>query len=242
MQKGLCGLLALALAGCASGGFDRFALRQELRELGRVELTDGKAAEVLQRKPQLSLPFRLGVFLRPQAGRARLAADNTRSVRPAEWRWDREDERTVLFWTEAIKREGIISDAFIIPSSRVSGFDLEGLRQEAAENGADAILLISGISDVERYANYLSLLYLSGVGLWMVPGTNVDSLFLMDGAMWDVKGQYLYLRVESEGLSSSEGPAKLLKDEEVTDQAKRLALDSFGPELQRRIRAVAPTK
>jgi rhombotail lipoprotein len=241
MQKGLCGLLAFALAGCASSGFDRFALRQELRELGRVELTDGKVAEVLQRKPRLSLPFRLGVFLRPQADRGRLAADNTRSVRPAEWRWDREDRQTILFWTEALKREGIISDAFIIPSSLISGSDLEGLRQEAAENGAGAILVISGISDVERYANYLSLLYVSGVGLWMVPGTNVDSIFLMDGAMWDVKRQYLYLRVESEKLNSSVGPAKLLKDEEVTDEAKRLALDSFGPELQKRIRAVAQT-
>ena len=239
MKKGLCGLLVLVLAGCTSSGFDRVALREELRELDQVEVIDSKVAEAPERDAQLSLPVRLGVVLRPRAGRERLAADNTRSVRPAEWRWEREDEQTILLWMEALKREGIVSDAFIVPSEPVPGSDWEGLRREAKENGAGAVLVISGISDVERYANYLSLLYVSGLGLWMVPGTNVDSIFLMDGAMWDVKGQHLYLRVESEGLSSSEGPAQLLKDEEVTDKAKRLALDSFGPELQRRMRAVS---
>jgi hypothetical protein len=60
--------------------------------------------------------------------------------------------------------------------------------------------------------------------------------------MWDVKNQYLYLSVESEGLASKTGPQMILKDRDSVSEAKKQALQSFGPELEKRLLAVSKTR
>jgi len=131
---------------------------------------------------------------------------------------------------------------FIIPAARVAKNDLAGIRLAAAEHGADAVLVLNGITEVDRYNNFASFLYLTVVGLWLVPGTHTDSLFVLDGAMWDVKNQYLYLSVESEGLASKTGPQMILKDKDSVVEAKKRAVQSFGSELEKRVRAVSKAR
>ncbi|CUS36178.1 hypothetical protein [Candidatus Nitrospira nitrificans] len=119
---------------------------------------------------------------------------------------------------------------------------MEGIRLAAAEHGADAVLIVNGIADVDRYNNYSAFLYLTIVGMWLVPGTHADSLFVLDGAMWDVKNQYLYLSVESEGVASKMGPTMVLQNKKGTTEAKKLAVQSFGLELSKRLKAIAALK
>jgi hypothetical protein len=119
---------------------------------------------------------------------------------------------------------------------------MEGIRLAAAEHGADAVLVFNGITDVDRYNNYSAFLYLTVVGLWLVPGTHADSLFVLDGAMWDVKNQYLYLSIEAEGLASKMGPQMVLQNKESTNEAKGLALQASSPEPAKRLETIATIK
>lgn len=239
----------LLMAGCAARGFDRGALRQQLAQEAPPHITSSDIQRALELKPQLKFPFRLAIYMQPGIADVldyertpHAAQPFRRSVGVKEWRWEGEDKNQILSLADKLKSEGVISDMFIIPQARVSRNDTEGIRLAAAEHGADAVLVVNGIADVDRYNNYSAFLYLTVVGLWLIPGTHADSLFVLDGAMWDVKNQYLYLSVESEGLASKMGPQLVLQNKESVTDAKKLAIQSFGPELANRLKAIAALK
>ncbi|MBX3346715.1 MAG: hypothetical protein KIT49_04630 [Nitrospira sp.] len=239
----------LLMAGCAARGFDRGALRQQMAQETPPHITSSDIQRALELKPQLKFPFRLAVYMQPGTvdivnyERTPHSAQPLRvSVGVKDWRWEGDDKNQILSLADKLKSDGVISDMFIIPQARVSRNDIEGIRLAAAEHGADAVLVVNGIADVDRYNNYSAFLYLTVVGLWLVPGTHAESLFVLDGAMWDVKNQYLYLSVESEGLASKMGPQLVLQDKESVTEAKRLALQSFGPELANRLKAITAFK
>ncbi|ULA60686.1 MAG: exported protein of unknown function [Nitrospira sp.] len=242
-------VVALLMAGCAARGFDRGALRQQMTHEAPPHITSSDIQRALELKPQLKFPFRLAVYMQPGTvdtlnyERTPHAAPPLRvPVEAKDWRWEGDDKNQILSLADKLKSDGVISDMFIIPQARVSRNNIEGIRLAAAEHGADAVLVINGIADVDRYNNYAAFLYLTVVGLWLVPGTHADSLFVLDGAMWDVKNQYLYLSVESEGLGSKMGPQLVLQDKDSVAEAKRLAFESFGPELANRLKSIATLK
>jgi rhombotail lipoprotein len=238
MKSVLILVLLLSIVGCARG-FDRGALRDQLNHESPAQISNSDIQKALELKPQLSFPFRLAVYLQRDQAERRAYGDSLRSL---NWRWEGEDKDNILSVAEKLRSEGVVSDMFIIPPARVAKDDLAGIRLAAAEHGADAVLVVNGITDVDRYNNFASFLYLTVVGMWVVPGTHADSLFVLDGAMWDVKNQYLYLSVESEGLASKTGPQMILKDRDSVSEAKKQALQSFGPELEKRLLAVSKTR
>lgn len=238
MKSVLMIVLLLSIVGCARG-FDRGALRDQLNHESPAQISNSDIQKALELKPQLSFPFRLAVYLQRDKAERTAYGDSLRSL---NWRWEGEDKDYILSLEEKLRSEGVVSDMFIIPPARVAKDDLAGIRLAAAEHGADAVLVVNGITDVDRYNNFASFLYLTVIGLWLVPGTHTDSLFVLDGAMWDVKNQYLYLSAESEGLASKTGPQMILKDRDSVAEAKRKALQSFGPELKKRLQAVSKAR
>lgn len=237
------------MAGCAARGFDRGALREELAKDAPQHITSSDIQRALELKPQLKFPFRLAVYLQPGSTEVTdrdrstyYGQPNRKPISIKDWRWEGEDKDQILSMADKLKSDGVISDMFVIPQARVSRNDMESIRLAAAEHGADAVLVVNGIADVDRYNNYSAFLYLTVVGLWLVPGTHADSLFVLDGAMWDVKNQYLYLSVESEGQASKMGPQMVLQSKESTNEAKKLALQSFTPEIAKRLKTVAALK
>ena len=131
---------------------------------------------------------------------------------------------------------------FYHPSGEGRKNDLAGIRLAAAEHGADAVLVLNGITEVDRYNNFASFSLLNGggsvVGTWHAHG-----FFVCFG--WSYVGrqnQYLYLSVESEGLASKTGPQMILKDKDSVVEAKKRAVQSFGPELEKRVRAVSKAR
>jgi rhombotail lipoprotein len=238
MKSVLMLVLLLSIVGCARG-FDRGALREQLNHESPAQISASDIQRALDLKPQLPFPFRLAVYLQRDQAEPRGYND---SLRSQNWRWEGEDKDNILSVAEKLRSEGVVSDMFIIPAARVAKNDLAGIRLAAAEHGADAVLVLNGITEVDRYNNFASFLYLTVVGLWLVPGTHTDSLFVLDGAMWDVKNQYLYLSVESEGLASKTGPQMILKDKDSVVEAKKRAVQSFGPELEKRVRAVSKAR
>ena len=119
--------------------------------------------------------------------------------------------------------------------------NLKTIRLAAAQQSADAVLIIRSVADTDSYSNYASILYLTIIGWWIVPGTDIDSLVIMRGAMYDVANAYLYLTAEAEGEAHVVGPTLGLRDRDAIDEAKAKALDNFGPEFVKHVEAIAPS-
>ncbi len=222
----LLGALSAILAACSGAhGFDRGQMSQSLVEEPK-QVTDQDIKSAMARKPQLKFPFKLAVEL-GEGGCDRCYGT-----------WREEDKQKILSWGEQLKQAGVVSQMFIVPDI-FEMKDLKTIRFAAAQQGADAVLIIRSADDTDQYANPASVLYLTIVGAWIVPGSDLDALVMLRGAMWDVGNAYLYATVEAEGESHSIGPTMLLERKDAIAQAKRNALDNFGPELVKHVEALA---
>jgi hypothetical protein len=201
-------------------------------------------------KPQLRFPIKVGVAFVEEE-------DIDRSdPRTARWRWSERDREAVLAAAAPLRTDGVVSDLFVISRDLIAGRDLKHLRLAAAKHGADAVIVVKGAAQVDRYVNPLAILNLSIVGGFFVPASHRDAL--ADGccglrpppvagrarssvvrcAMWDVGNEVLYLTAESEGEAKRLGPTFLIEDEPALGDAKEDALRGFGAELLRRLAAL----
>jgi hypothetical protein len=142
--------------------------------------------------------------------------------------------------SDTLRREGIASQVVAIADETISGTDLRAIRLAAARHGSDAVLVVSGAADVDRYNNASAALYVTLVGYWIVPGTNADALFLASGTLWDVRNEYLYLSAQAEATEARVGPGGWLEDAHVIAAAKKKALPALREELLKRMRSLAP--
>lgn len=231
-MKTLLMVLALAvLTGCAaSKGFDRGALRSSA---GPVT-TDQAIEDVLALKPQLPAPFKLGVYL------------NSHSWIYKKRFWTDEEQNQLLAFGNQLKAAGIISDIYLISEDTVPGSnhwtfgstanrELKDLRLAAARYGADAVLLITDVSAVDRYNNPAAFLYWTIIGAYVAPGTHSDALVMLRSSLWDVRNGYLYATQDAEGVAKKIGPALLLEDTASIDEAKKVAIADFGGKLTERL-------
>ncbi len=228
--RSAAGLAATCLLiGCAGRGFDRGALVRAAR-VGQPEVTDAEIARTLALRPQLTFPFRLAVWFRqPQ---------KDHYSRASVFRWRDEDREAVLGALRPLVAERIVEEVVPIADVTIAGEDLRAARLAAARHGADALLVITGASDVDRSQNAAALLYVTIVGFWIVPGTHADAMFLATGSLWDVRNEFLYATAEAEGTSGRTRPFALLEDGEVVAEAKRAAVADLAKELGARVRSL----
>jgi rhombotail lipoprotein len=100
-------------------------------------------------------------------------------------------------------------------------------------HGADLLLIVDGAATVDRYNNYKGvLLYWTILGAYFVDGTHSDSLCLVRGALWDVRGETKLFGEEAQGLSKIIGPAARVEDREGITAARRLALTQLMEKLR----------
>lgn len=226
---GCCIIFAiLNIFGCAKKGFDRGAIRENM--YSEPITTDAEINRILELKPQIKFPFKLGVYF---------SESYNRWYRDTKWNKDEQD----ITWLEQLKSEGIISEVIPISSSTVSSDNdkksfLKIIRLAAARHNVDAVLIIDYNYGVDRYNNYAAALYLTIVGGYLVPGTHSDALVLMSSAMWDVRNEYLYLTVDVEGDAQKIGPAFVLEDKDSVNFAKEKALKEMKEEVLKRIRSL----
>lgn len=224
-------LLVFVLAGCASSqGFDRGRLDRSLAG-EKAAVTDDEIQRILALKPQLTFPFRLGIFLKgyeSQWGRTWSRLEGAGHAESEEW-------------VRELKEAGIVSDVIVVSPLTVGAYDLKNIRMGAARHGVDAVLVVESASDVDRYNNVSALLYWTIVGAYLVPGTHADALVIVKGALWDVRNEYLYLTVSSEGEARKIGPAFVLENSESIRIARDEALAEFGKEVVRRLKTMRGT-
>ncbi|MCG8699974.1 MAG: hypothetical protein MI922_18105 [Bacteroidales bacterium] len=215
-------ILLLSIIGCSvRRGFDRGMLNNRFQD--RNITTDEDIEKVLNLKPQIKFPFKLGIYM------------------PNSFQWSKtlKDKHAInQEWIEDLKKENVISDVVFISNVTLEGNKLKNIRLAAARYGADAVLIVDDVTDFDRYNNIGSVLYLTIVGLWIVPGTHVESLVLMRGAMFDVRNEYLYLSLESEGGGEKMGIAMYLENEEAISIARTEAMTNFMVELKSRLKSL----
>lgn len=225
MKNILVVILLLSVTACAtSRGFDRGALRSQIGDQKAV--TEEDIQKILDLKPQLPEPYKLAIyFVPPQSNRGRHGL----------WDWRGEDKDVIMAVANDLKTTGALANVTIVDDEMVEANNNRAIRLAAARTGADAVLVIRGTSDIDRYNNVLGYSYILLVTPLFIPGTEADGLFMVNASMWDVRNQYLYLSAEAEGASHQRKPAVFIEENQLIKAAKTDALMALKKELSARL-------
>ncbi len=216
-------ILTVAVAGCATG-FDRAAAKRQLGDQQRG-IADWDVKRAFEHKGSLTFPISLGVFF-------------TDGHTGSDWTWEVQDKKAVLSALEPLKAARVVSNVFVVSDLLVKGKDPKDIRQAAGAQGADAVLVVRGAVQVDRYINPLAFFNVTIVGGFIVPGSHRAALFVVKAAMWDLEHEQLYLAVEAEGVGKTVAPTFVIRDKWAIDRAKERALTDFQGELIERLRSL----
>lgn len=218
-----------AMTACApSRGFDRGDLRSKIADQKVVTEEDIKKA--LELKPQLPAPFKLAVYFAPPKSGLRYGISSN---------WMGEDKDALMQMRSDLIKKNIISDLVVLSDSILEGSDNKAIRLAAARAGADAVLVVNGVSSVDRYNNAWGGTYILLITPFFVPGTIADGLFMIHAAMWDVRNQYLYLSAEAEGTARQTYPAFFIKENHLISEARSNAVAALKKEVLLRLDAMS---
>lgn len=217
-MRTMLSIMALLSAGCATRGFNRGELKEQLS----LETRSVNAGKQLN----LARPLRLGIYFRtPQA---------TRGM--AQWSWTEQDRFIFEGIGNELKAQGLVSEVFPIVGSSVDGHDLKSVRLIAQKQQADAVLVVSGGAEVARFTNPWGWSYVLLLPTLFVPGSNASTLFLANATLMDVRDDALYWAAEAESTSTEGYPAAFGKeDSELMMEAKKQALLNLKTELVKKI-------
>ncbi len=218
-------LLFILIYGCSASGFDQGVIKKSLNY--ETVTSDEEIQRILNLKSQLKAPFRLGIYLDQKALDWR---------EKKYWRW-LEDDRDSLVGRFKEYYGELFSDVFFIPSSMVGQASLLEIRTAAARHNADAVLVFRGVSDVDTYGNFWSWTYLTLIMGWIVPGTDVDTYFKMNAALWDVRNEYLYCTAEIDEYKNFSTPGLLVSGnkKQAIEESKKEVFDKLISELKIRL-------
>ena len=230
-----CVILSLSiLSGCAtSRGFNRTELREKMSAKDPT-VTDEDIKKTLALKPQLPKPFKLGVIFQAPEMRGNQGA--------ARWMWSEDDRKKILAALDSLKTSHEVSDVFVVSDATISETDLKSLRLAAARHGADAVLVVAGISDIDSYNTKWGWTYLALVTTLFVPASTNDALFLARATLWDVRNEFLYLAAEGESMKKETHPAAFTDERRQVEESKADAINALSLELSKRIGSIAGPK
>jgi len=181
----------------------------------RFEFSSKNVQEIESIRPQLHAPFRL-------------------AVAPPLWRndlrWTGAERTEIESWKREFVDAGLASDVVLIPSityemgSGTPAGRLEQVREAAARHHADALLLIRDVDDQSSWSNALSLLDLTIVGCWLVPGHSAEAVSMMQALVVDNRNEYLYASCEAEGACATTKPVAYLDTRKLRTDARVAAL------------------
>ena len=215
----------LLLSGCASKGFDRSSLKGQLG-VTQFAHSSQSVKENLKEKISLSKPFTLAIYMNKKNGQG--------VQRNLNWRWSKKNYELLENAGKELKKEGLITKVIPILNTLVEGDDLKSIRIAAEKHGADAVLIISGIADIDRYLNDWGWSYALLLPALFVPGSEVEGLFLAHASLWGVRNEFLHFTTESESLIKEKYIAVFgKKDLEIIGTAKQDAIKKLSENLKR---------
>jgi hypothetical protein len=107
-----------------------------------MQVSDGEINKAQALKAQLPKPFKLGIYFQePEKA----------TKEKISWSWTDADKQKVISAVDKFKNSGEISKSFVISPSVTPATDLKSLRLAAAQSGADALMIVSGVNDIDSY-------------------------------------------------------------------------------------------
>jgi len=225
-------MVALCVSGgCASKkGFSRGEMDATLAG-NRTYVNSGLSVEEIENlKPQAPLPMKLAVAPPANPPRYGFRGEGLDS-------WSPDETAEIASWEEPLKHAGIVAELVVLPSMIVEqcryddpGCPPRARRAAAARVGADALLTISEVTAVDEYTNPSSILDLTIVGMWLVPGHHRDALTITEGAMIDNRNEYLYVLARGEAQEELVRPFAYADSWKAVRPSRLRALRAFGQE------------
>lgn len=219
-------------------------VRNELDDMS-IEFDDLSIEQILSKRPQLTIPFRLAV-----------APPIRREPRYPVYRdtpkvelWSSEEIARIEAWGERAKQAGLISELVLMPSALLRpGWEhdedhnqLLRVRAAAARQQADAVLILNSVTGAEESYNALAILDLTLVASFFLPGHKLESFSAVEAMVIDVRNEFLYFSARGE---ASTGGLFALFDRhtytaEQESKARLQALDNLGEKLMAKTAALA---
>lgn len=221
-------LIAITMCfGCSTKGFNRGDLKEQTG-IASAGYDDKDIQSAFEKSGNLPKKFKMAVYFKAPPSDAKKNFN--------EWRWTENDKAKLDSLGKELVVDGIAAEVFPILSSVVIDDDLKSLRMVAAKHQADALLIVSGASQIERRINTMGWSYALILPTLFIPGSDVETLFISSATLWDVKNEYLYLTAEAESIKSERYAAAFARpDQEIVNSAKLEAVEKLGGELRKMI-------
>jgi len=165
-----------------------------------LALTPRTLGELAQLQPQASGPLRLAIA--PPVRASESVAPFWPGLRLSDrgssglGSWTSEEADVIERWCAELREEGLIAEASFLPNLFLAEYDgqieMLGLREAAARQGADAVLIVETATGYEDSANALAFLDITLVGGFIFPGHRVYSRTVMQGMVLDVQNEFVY--------------------------------------------------
>ena len=215
----------ILITSCAtSRGINRDNLKRELDE--KTSINESQINQAQSTKAKLPKPFKVAIFFQEPSNS---------EIERIEWSWSDSDKERIQKTVDTFKSNGEISGSFILNSK---SSDVKTLKKTAAKQGADALLVISGVNDLDKYNTDLGWTYAFVLPTLFVPATVSDIIFISRAVMWDVKYDFSYLTAESESLINRRYPAVFRTDKKQNIEAKEESIKGLQEELVKRINSL----
>jgi len=227
-------IVMLLLAGCATKkGYNRGEMAAAQASHPLFQSSDLTAEQIEQLKAQVHLPVRLAV--------APPIISTGRGWGSREFNtWNPDETKEIESWAHPLKKAGVVSDLVILPAllleqcqANDQGCAMRVSRSAAARMQTDAVLLISLASSVEKYTNQASLLDVTIIGMWLIPGHHRDALTIAEGVMMDNRNEYVYAYARGEAEEKTVRPFMYASSWKAVRPSRLRALQSFGKEFIR---------
>ncbi len=214
-------LLPILLTACSATDMSK-QLSLNTGEIPKTQFATATTIEEIRKlRPQAEIPMKIVVM----SNRAMALS---------------KDEREVInTWGNKLKALGFVKSLDIIPQSMLptcgykSDHDcfLNASRIAGAKMGADAILFINDSTVTDSYANPLSFLNISIVGMYFIPGHHRDSYSVYEAALFDINNGYLYAVTEENGEYKTIRPLMYAEKDTGQNEARVDALNKVGQKL-----------
>ncbi|HEX7896644.1 MAG TPA: hypothetical protein VF950_02720 [Planctomycetota bacterium] len=224
-------LAALSAVGC-SASFNPREMQDRLWG-GEKFFTDDDLRQIEQLRPQLTPPIRLAI------------APPMYEYGAPELDGERE---AIEAWGAELKKSGLVKEVILLPKvllgtpsqGRHAQDYFKSVRVAAARVQADAVLLLSSVTDVSSYLNPLAILDLTIAGIYVAPGHSKDAMTIVEGIVMDNRNEYVYWTGSARATGTTTAPLVYVDEENAIRRSRVAALKAFGERLAANVDAFKP--
>lgn len=190
------------------------------------EISDSQIASIADKRPDLVRPFNLAVYFK-------------QPNQKAGWRWESKDREGLLAALPENKQS--VKNAFELINTLGKKVELSELRLMAAQQGADALLVIQGVGQVESKANGLALTYFAVLPMLFANGNDIKSAFVTQAALWDVRHSSIHFGAQSEGDWEMKRPLVFGQYDRALEKAKEESVMELERKLSKQLTQIKST-